>query len=39
VEGSAPSEMEKETAHTVGAGDVGTPVTLGSFAPPFGKAG
>jgi hypothetical protein len=37
VEGSAPSETEKETAHGVRAGNVGTPATLGSFAPTIGK--
>jgi hypothetical protein len=37
VEGSAPSETEKETAHGVRAGNVGAPATLGSFAPPFEK--
>jgi hypothetical protein len=31
VEGSAPSETKEETAHRVGAGDVGTLATLGSF--------
>jgi hypothetical protein len=31
--GSAPSEMEKVTALTVEAGNVGAPATLGSFAP------
>jgi hypothetical protein len=31
VEGLAPSEMEEETAHRVGAGNVGAPATLGSF--------
>jgi hypothetical protein len=37
VEGLAPCETEKETAHRVGAGNVGAPSTLGSFAPPIGK--
>jgi hypothetical protein len=31
VEGSAPSETEKEIAHRLGAGDVVTLATLGSF--------
>jgi hypothetical protein len=37
VEGSAPSETEKETAHRVGAGNVGAPAILGSFASVVGK--
>jgi hypothetical protein len=32
VEGSAPSEMEKETAHRIGAKDVGASASVGSFA-------
>jgi hypothetical protein len=32
VEGSAPSETEKEIAHGVGAGNVGTPATQDSSA-------
>jgi hypothetical protein len=31
VEGSAPSEREKEITHRIGAGNVGAPATLGSF--------
>jgi hypothetical protein len=33
VEGSAPSETEKEIAHAIGAGNMVVPATLGSFAP------
>jgi hypothetical protein len=32
VEGSAHSETENETAHRVGAGNMGAPATLGSSA-------
>jgi hypothetical protein len=39
VEGLAPSETETATAHGVGAGKVGAPAKLGSFAPPIGKSG
>jgi hypothetical protein len=39
VEGSAPSEKEKETAHRVGTGNVGALATVDSFAPPIGKSG
>jgi hypothetical protein len=37
VEGSAPSETEKDIAHGVRAGNVGAPANLGSFAPQNGK--
>jgi hypothetical protein len=33
VEGSAPSETEKEIVHGVGVGNVGPPATPDSFAP------
>jgi hypothetical protein len=39
VEGSAPSEMEKEITCEVGAGNVETLANLGSFAPQIGKKG
>jgi hypothetical protein len=32
VKGSALSETKEDTAHRIGAGDVGAPATLGSFA-------
>jgi hypothetical protein len=38
MEGSAASETE-ETARRVGAGNIGAPVTLGSFPVPVGKTG
>jgi hypothetical protein len=37
VEGSTPSEVEKEAAHGVRAGNVGALATLGSFTPTIGK--
>jgi hypothetical protein len=39
VEGLAPSEMEKEIAHGVGAGNVGALAILDSFAPTVWKGG
>jgi hypothetical protein len=35
VEGSAPSEMEKEIVHGAGAGNVEAPATRDGFAPPL----
>lgn len=37
VEGSTHSETEKETPHRVGAGDVGAPANVSSFATLIGK--
>jgi hypothetical protein len=37
VEGSAPSKMEKEIVHRVGARNMAALTTWSSFAPPFGK--
>jgi hypothetical protein len=39
MEGSAPSEMEKETAYRVKAGNVGALATVSSSAPLNGKSG
>jgi hypothetical protein len=37
VDGPAPSEMEKEAAHGIRAGEVGAPDTRDSFSPPMEK--
>jgi hypothetical protein len=32
-------KTDKETAHGIGAGNVGAPATLGNFPPPIGEIG